>query len=108
MAGVWEGQTVVATEPLGAELAAALLAAGARAVIARRADVPAPGADQSVAFFEALYDHLLAGRTILEVRRMRGKLWGLGMSAGPVLVEFSILSADRVEPDHCTRTICLR
>lgn len=70
MAGVWEGQTVVTTEPLGDELAAALLTAGARALIARRTDAPPPAANQSVAFFEALYDHLLTGRTILEALKV--------------------------------------
>ena len=68
LASVWEGQTVVATEPLGGDLTAALLAAGARAVIARRPDQPEPPARHAVAFFQELYEHLLGGRTLVEVR----------------------------------------
>ncbi len=67
MAAVWEGRTVVATEPLGSELTAALLAAGARAVIARRPGQPAAPAEHATAFFQELYQHLLTGRTLVEV-----------------------------------------
>jgi hypothetical protein len=67
MAAVWEGRTVVTTEPLGSELTAALLAAGARAVIARRPGQPAVPAEHATAFFQELYQHLLTGRTLVEV-----------------------------------------
>jgi hypothetical protein len=68
LASVWEGQVVVATEALGGDLTAALLAAGARAVIARRPDQPDPPAQHAVAFFQEVYEQLLAGRTLVEVR----------------------------------------
>jgi hypothetical protein len=69
MAGVWEGRTVVTTEALGSELTAALLAAGACAVISRQPGQPAPSAQQATAFFQELYEQLLAGRTLIEVWR---------------------------------------
>jgi hypothetical protein len=75
LASVWEGQTVVATEPLGGDLTAALLAAGARAVIARRPDQPDPSAQHAVAFFQELYEHLLAGRTLVEVQTPCHRQW---------------------------------
>ena len=82
LASVWAGQTVVATEPLGDDLTAALLAAGARAVIARRPDQPDPSAQHAVAFFQELYEHLLTGRTLVEVR------WAL-LIGGKILIHSS-------------------
>lgn len=68
LASVWEGQVVVSTEALDGDLTAALLVAGARAVIARRPDQPDSSARHAVAFFQELYEHLLGGRTLVEVR----------------------------------------
>ncbi len=79
MTGAWEGQLVVTPAPLAPELVAALLAAGARAVVSRRAGTPSPSSADAVAFFAALYDQLLGGRTILQVRAATAGRSGMDM-----------------------------
>ena len=106
MAGAWEGQLVTTTVSLAGDLIAALLDAGARAVIARRPGTPSPPAADAVAFFEALYDQLLAGRTILEVNfRMQcccccvlTRAWRLTMH---MLLIITRKCADRQWPRLC-------
>ena len=73
MFGCWEHQIVVASSVMPSELAKALLEAGAKAVVCRRADAQQkeePG--MSVEFLAAFYERLLSGRPIVSALAQAG------------------------------------
>ncbi|KAK9839624.1 hypothetical protein WJX81_001442 [Elliptochloris bilobata] len=81
MAALWEAQIVTAACELPAPLVAALLRAGAKAVVCRRChdkDTGSLSPDAAVAFFKAFFAELLAGRPIAAAL-------GAGGRAAPVL-----------------------